>query len=611
MSIIIEKIKIKNFMSCGNKTQEIDLHDKKLTLILGENMEFGGGASRNGVGKSTILQAVHFGLFGDSIENKIRKDNLCNKINSKNCQVEIEYSKNGKHRKIIRGRKPNVMKFYMEGHEINDSDNNKKSEENLAEGSNKNTDEEILKDLGISPKLFCHAFMLNNTTQPFLINGLGNQRSLIEELLCVKELSDKAVILKEKISGVKKNGKTIEKGTKDIIIDEEKRITGLEEANKVIQDQINSAEKRVSAWSQTQVASIRKYENELEQLLHVDIEKELKAHADLKMLSQLREFERSTSKDLSHVNLQIKNNSNAIEKLAVQLQAYSEKKCPECGQEIKDDTHEHSLKEKSDELQKLMDESASLREEQGKFEKSLVEIQKGISVLENTETTYKKESDAYNHKSKINSLENKINDLKQEKNPHEQTLKELKTNGLKEISYEKLNETKRILKHQELLLKLLTERNSSIRKKVIEQNLEWLNTRLEEYLENLGLSHQVVFNSDLTVDIQKLGQEFDYDNLSKGEKIRLNLALAFSFRDVWETMNGPINLLMVDEVLDDGLDKIGVETALEQLNYFVEQRQKDVFLISHREDLQNRCSNVLLVRKEGGFTEFDPDPEET
>ena len=165
--------------------------------------------------------------------------------------------------------------------------------------------------------------------------------------------------------------------------------------------------------------------------------------------------------------------------------------------------------------------------------------------------------------------------------------------------------------HQEFLLKLLTSKDSFIRKKIIDQNLAYLNNRLTFYLDKMGLPHSVTFLNDLTVEITQLGQDLDFDNLSRGERNRLILGLSWSFRDVWESLYQNINLLFIDELIDNGLDASGVESALAVLKKMARERNKNIYLISHKDELIGRVNNVLKVIKENGFTSYDNDLEVT
>ena len=157
------------------------------------------------------------------------------------------------------------------------------------------------------------------------------------------------------------------------------------------------------------------------------------------------------------------------------------------------------------------------------------------------------------------------------------------------------------------MLKLLTNKDSFIRKKIIDQNLSYLNNRLTSYLSRLGLPHQVAFQNDLSVEITQLGQDLDFDNLSRGERNRLILGLSFAFRDAWENLYQNINLLFIDELIDSGMDSAGVENALGVIKHMGREGRKNVFLISHKEELVGRVNHVLRVIKESGFTSYATD----
>jgi len=172
------------------------------------------------------------------------------------------------------------------------------------------------------------------------------------------------------------------------------------------------------------------------------------------------------------------------------------------------------------------------------------------------------------------------------------------------VAYDHLNSLTKLQDHQEFLLKLLTNKDSFIRKKIIDQNLSYLNSRLVYYLDRIGLPHQVLFQNDLSVEITELGRDLDFDNLSRGERNRLILSMSWAFRDVWESLYRPINLLFVDEMIDSGLDTQGVESALAILKKMGRERHKSIWLVSHRDELAGRVENIMKVVKEGGFTSY-------
>jgi DNA repair exonuclease SbcCD ATPase subunit len=204
----------------------------------------------------------------------------------------------------------------------------------------------------------------------------------------------------------------------------------------------------------------------------------------------------------------------------------------------------------------------------------------------------------------VDALVSKIDEKDKELNPYTDQISEMENQALQEINFDKINELSRIHDHQKFLLDLLTSKDSFVRKKIIDQNLSYLNARLTHYLDKIGLPHQVIFLNDLSVQITELGRELDFDNLSRGERNRLILGLSFAFRDVWESLYSPINTLFIDELIDSGMDSIGVENSMAILKDMSRNRNKSVWLVSHREELAGRVPSVLKVIKENGFTTY-------
>jgi DNA repair exonuclease SbcCD ATPase subunit len=224
-------------------------------------------------------------------------------------------------------------------------------------------------------------------------------------------------------------------------------------------------------------------------------------------------------------------------------------------------------------------------------------------------TFYDSEAEALGHKNNLSSLEQSLEAKAGELNPYDEQIVELNKTAIQEITWDTVNELTKVKEHQEFLYKLLTNKDSFIRKKIIDQNLSYLNKRLSYYIDKMGLPHRVVFQNDLNVEITQLGQDLDFDNLSRGERNRLILSLSFAFRDVWENLYQHINLLFVDELIDAGMDAAGVEAGLAVLKKMARERSKNIFLISHKDELIGRVNNVLRVIKENGFTSYDTNPE--
>jgi DNA repair exonuclease SbcCD ATPase subunit len=573
-------------MSVGNSTQAIDFDRKDLTLVLGENLDLGGDGSRNGTGKTTIINALSYSLYGQALSN-IRKDNLVNKTNNKNMLVSLDFSVGGKDYKIERGRKPNLLRFFVNNQEQVVTDE--------AQGDSRETQDAIEQTLGLSHDMFKHILALNTYTEPFLSLKANDQRTIIEQLLGITMLSERADKIKEH-----------NRATKEGITQEEFRIRAVQEANKRIEEQIESLKRRQTLWTTKHGEDIKELEKALKALQNIEIETEIQAHTDHKAWDQKRKDINELSTQISRVKMDISREEKLAAKLSKEIETLENHECHTCGQAFHDTKHQQVLEGKQAEL-------ATARQSSTEFSTLLSELETAHTSLgqlgKPPRMFYDKESDAIQHQATLANLEQQIATKQTETDPYAEQITEMQQQALQEVSYDTLNELTRLQEHQDFLLKLLTSKDSFIRKKIIEQNLSYLNARLTHYLDRVGLPHTVVFQNDLTVSIEELGRELDFDNLSRGERNRLILSMSWAFRDVFESLYQPINLLFIDEMIDNGLDTQGVENALALLKHMSRERHKSIWLVSHRDELAGRVENILKVVKEGGFTSYNTDVE--
>jgi len=586
--IKIKNLSVKNFMSVGNQTQAVDFEREHLTLVLGENLDMGGddSGSRNGTGKTTIVNALSYALFGQALTN-IKKDNLINKINNKNMLVKLSFEKNGIDYRIERGRKPNVLKFYINDIE-QDSD-----ETDDAQGDVRETQKDLTDLFGMSHDMFKHVVALNTYTEPFLSMRANDQREIIEQLLGITLLSEKAEALKEHI-----------KLTKDQIQQETANIEAVKKSNERISQSISGLETKKSAWQKQQETDCLKLAEKIIELQSVDIEKELEQHSKLKTYDELTAKLKSLNKERATLETAIIQADKTVTKYKKEIDKLSDNKCPACEQDLQDHKHQ----EMQAIAQKNLDDACiylqNISENYGQI---VQEIEFIGEINGRPDTFYDSLEEALRHQNNLASLEDSLGKRQQEIDPYTEQIEELRNTALQDINWDIINELTLLKEHQEFLLKLLTNKDSFIRKKIIDQNLSYLNNRLTYYLDKMGLPHQVTFLNDLNVEITQLGQDLDFDNLSRGERNRLILGLSWSFRDVWESLYENINLLFVDELIDNGLDASGVENALGVLKKMARERNKNIYLISHKDELMGRVNNVLKVIKENGFTSYSTD----
>ena len=576
-------------MSVGNQTQAIDFQQKLLTLVLGENLDMGGddAGSRNGTGKTTIVNALCYALYGEAL-TKIRKDNLVNKTNSKSMLVTIAFEKDGVNYRVERGRKPNVMKYYIDEQEQELSD--------VSQGDSRKTQEDLNRMIGMNPKMFKHIVALNTYTQPFLSLHNNEQQEIIEQLLGIQLLSEKADILKTHI-----------KRSKEDIALETARLEGLKISNEKVEETIHSLTNKSSAWHNQNKTDIEKLENNLQELQSVDIDAELEAHQKLEDWTKLNDVLRQLQKDRASLESTLEQADKTAKKLHKDLEKLNEKAtCYACGQDLPQDKIEEMQKK----LEMEYGESNSyVMELSEQLEQTTKDIEAVGDLDQKPNTYYDTLKEAYDHRQYVESINTALKNKKEEANPYLDQIDELKNQAVQEINWDTANTLQKLKEHQEFLYKLLTNKDSFIRKKIIDQNLTFLNNRLTHYLDQLGLPHLVTFKNDLSVEITQLGQELDFDNLSRGERNRLILGLSFAFRDVWENLYQNINLLFLDELIDSGMDSAGVESSLAILKKMSRESGKNIFLISHKDELMGRVNNVLKVVKENGFTAYANDVE--
>ena len=497
--------------------------------------------------------------------------------------VTVEFEKGGSKFRIERGRKPNVLRLYVNDNEL------KAKDEDESQGDSRETQKAIEQMLEMSHTMFKHLVALNTYTEPFLSMRASDQREVIEQLLGITMLSEKAEALK-----------TLIKETKDKIHLETIRIDAVKAANENVQKSISSLQLKSSAWEQKKDNDIENYGRAIMQLESVNIEEEILAHAALKEWLEHDTKIRNLNKQRATLESAAIQAQKTLSKCAKEVEALSNKTCPACEQEL----HDHKHEEMTADAVKHFEESQTYFDKVASdLEKILKEIGQDTATRK-PDTFYDTEAEALGHKSNLEQLERQLTARADEQNPYDEQIDELKKTAIQTIEWETVNTLTKLRDHQEFLHKLLTNKDSFIRKKIIDQNLSYLNKRLGYYIDKLGLPHKVVFQNDLTVEITQLGQELDFDNLSRGERNRLILSLSFAFRDVWEGLYQSINLLFIDELMDSGMDAAGVEAGLAVLKKMARDRGKNIYLISHKDELVGRVNNVLRVVKENGFTSY-------
>ena len=532
----------------------------------------GGFLSHN----TSMINALCYALFNKPFGN-ISLERLINRTNnSKNTQMEVRlaFSKDGVDYEILRSRGAEyTISLIRDGVDITPG-------KGVTECDNL-----ILDVIGISYELFTRIIVFSGTSVDFLQLPISKQRSLIEELFGISILSEKAKLLKELITNTSSDIKICEAVIKQ-----------QETSNKLYKTQVADAIRRVELWDKQNASEIKNIQLLLEQVNNVNFEEEQTLRAQREHLQEdisiittsLRTSERE------RVNL-ISSNSKDREELS----HLENSKCPYCLQDFqsaqdKIATLKEKILSKINRAQELDNEIQNQQTKLTDLRAAQEEIKSNIK--------YENFSELLNIKTNIVQNQTKLHSLQSAGNPHLEPLQKLFDQGEVEIEFSKLDLLKERLDHQQFLLKLLTDKNSFLRQKIISKNIPFLNKRLNAYTIQLGLPHIVKFDADMSCVVSEFGRELDYDNLSQGEKKRVSTSLMLAFRDMYHHLRGRDNLLFIDELDGGAMDIPGIDAIVRLIKQVTRDEDLSAFIISHHPAVVGRFDQTLLVRKEQGFS---------
>lgn len=624
--ISFDELWFRNFMSFGNVKTVVNLTETGTTLIIGENIDEGGSS---GAGKTTLMNALSYVLYDKVPRDDVKKDKLINNINaSKTVTMEVGVKLTvGTDRYVIeRRRGANAGVSLLK----NDLD--------ITPDSIANFNLAVEELIGFSYNLFSQIILFNGNSTAFLSLSGPQQRELIEELLRITLLSRKAEALKLQMSATDADLKL-----QLALVEQQKQHAARHES------MLQAARKRVADWVVTHQSDIDQQERKLAALLSIDFEAEEQLHS---MIAELETKLAPIDANIQRLEADVRVSRSQkfpdagkivmlrrelagfdpeLRKLEAELSHLQDAKCPYCLQKYENADEKiaqvqaalaatQASKERcSEELQLLVDAEAMFLTSQNNacsmVELDIAELKqlKAGDVAELTELkaalTYKTYKDHVAAASMATTLVEKIDRLKLERNPHEDALAALVNDPGVQVDTAKIDELASLKEHQKVLHKLLTDKNSYIRKGIISKTLPFLNKRIAYYTERLGLPHVVLFQPDMTCEITKLGIELGHGNLSNGEQKRLNLGLCFAFRDALTYLHSKVNLLLTDEVDGGSLDEQSVTAMIQLLKHKSWDDKIGIFIISHRPEFDGRCDRNLVVRKEGGFSSLLKQPD--
>jgi DNA repair exonuclease SbcCD ATPase subunit len=722
-------LSLKNFMSYGQSVTTINLDFTDPTLIIGRNLDamVNGQVDSNGSGKTTIINALAWGLYGKPIA-KISQDGLINNINKKNLEVTIIFSKNGNYYEIKRFRKNKSLGgdgiTLKESKTLDFTDIKSTAEDSIAHAN-----EQIKNIIGMPFDIFTRIVIYSASHEPFFslpataTNG-PNQADIIEELFGLTDLGKKSDLLNDILKADKKELEMLKSVQ-----------TEIDRQKSQYQGKIDSIKTRIEQWNSLKKTDIINIESDISKLSSIDFEYQRECLAELKSCKEsIKEIDNQVSMILVKKSTDEKTLSNAIKwvdeqsskiqltqaklddfddidfdlqetlikqfdelklmivecendiskntdmvaietkklkKIADELEHLSDNKCPYCLQNFQDVKAKISelqnaqiepwkfIEIMEDEIPKAISRLETLKAKKIKAEKALVfdnisklnvskntvytltnelklyttqvnpylevdtlklesnisemdasitklqskktKLAKKESILEN-ELSYSNESDLTKDSQRIETLKEELDKLVKSVNPHDDTLNDMQNMKFDDNNYKKIDVLEKEILHKALLYKLLTKKDSFMRKALLNKNLVFLNEKLKYYLDKLGMPHKVRFTEELAASISQFGNELNYDNLSSGQKARVNLALSFSFRDVLQKRYGKISFCILDECLDVGLGTVGVQMAAKMIKGIAVHDQLAMFIISHRDEISNLFPNIMEIELDKGFS---------
>lgn len=584
--IQLKTLSIRNFMSYGNNVTVFQLDQPGTTLVLGENLDSTDeGVGSNGVGKTTMLQGIVYALYDRIITppgEEVPKDSLVNHFNKEQMEVTLEFiAENGIPYKIHRQRKmkkhgpdANNTFLYENGVDISVD----------AAGTTKKIEEII----GMPYEMFARIIVFSASNQSFLklpatSTSGPNQKAFIEDLLGLSDITSKAELLKKHIKDTKTS-----LDMKKVQIDAQKAERDRHKT------QVEHAKKRLADWESQRTMTIKTLESKLAKVDGIDVEGQRAIHAKLKQVDTKRTAVKQAKQESTRT---CREHMTQFEKLDKQLVTLRKNKCPHCEQ-----PYAKALDEIDTNLKQMEKLEAAIAAENESITDCLAmiedldhlydELRQQITV-DDIEAIARIQSD-------VENIRARIAELRVEENPHLATVKELEEVVFDDVDMKDVDKLQNELDHQNFLLKLLTKSDSFVRKTLVTKYLPFLNQRLAYYLQMLGMTHIVQFQDDLSVKITHGDAEVRFGLLSNGQKARVDFGLAVAFKDVRERLHGRLNLCMFDEVLDFGLDAVGVSACAKVIKHLARTEGVSMYIVSHRNEIDSvfdRRMTIQMIKK--------------
>ena len=566
--IIFKKVRWKNFLSTGNYFLEVELDRNPSTLIVGEN----------GSGKSTVLDALCFVLFNKPFR-PISKSQLINSINLSGTVVELEFHIQKNKFKIIRGIKPNIFEIYCNGKMLNQEASNNDYQKIL--------EQQILK---LNYRSFTQVVILGSSTFiPFMQLKTRDRREVVEDILDIKIFSLMNFLLKHKVKEVSEELKSIEYEfslTKDKINLQQKYI-----------EDIKKNKEKIVTEKQIEV-------NDSLKLIEQQNKDILKLQEDMKPLDEALKDKDAILKSVKEFNKMEAKLSNRVDENERQRKFFSENdECPTCTQTIEKDLKEKKIKEKTNRILELKEGITKLEQELNEKEKKLSELNLVGTAIRAKEVDIAKATASISQLKKfIEHANNQLQEYKKASVLEEDSIKLVRLNERLKINEEQITKLREDKFYVDVARNLLMD--TGIKTKIINQYLPIMNKLINGYLTSMDFYVNFTLDNEFKETIKSRHRdEFSYSSFSEGEKMRIDLALLFTWRAVAKMKNSTnTNLLILDEIFDSSLDTTGTDDFLKILGTFANQ---NVFVISHKGDTMfDKFRNIIRFEKQRNFSKL-------
>ena len=565
--ITFQKIKWKNFLSTGDHFSEIDFTKNGTNLIVGTN----------GTGKSTVLDALTFSLFNKPFR-KITKSQLVNATNEKDCLVEVEFNINGKEYLVRRSIKPNLFEIEVNGQKMHKQADDRAMQKIL--------EENILK---VNYKSFTQIVILGSSAfVPFMQLSGTNRREVIEDLLDIRIFSAMNTIIRDKIRKQK----------------EEIQVLDLKKDN--IKDKLQMQEKFIEELDNRGKENIKGKRNKIDELMSETdsyTSKNEQLQSDALDLTKEQEKVTGSSKKLRSLNNLKGKLSNKVATITKEHKFFTDNvTCPTCTQPIEESFRLNRISDaqtKAKELQSGYQELEKAIKNEEEREHLFTKLSKEITKLNNGISQNNTRISGHNRQ--IRDLESEIQKLTDQlanRNTEHEKLAEF-NNNLQNI-FKELADKKTEITYHDFAYSLL--KDDGVKTKIIKKYLPFINQQVNRYLQKMDFYINFKLNEEFSETIESpIHENFSYSSFSEGEKMRIDLALLFTWREVARVKNSVnTNLLIMDEVFDSSLDGMGTDEFLKIIRYVI--KDANVFVISHKPDLQEKFENVIRFEKLKGFS---------